>query len=163
MNGAFYAPLLTAPPVFADEQPRRESLKMASRPFQFFRECVHKFGMFCPEVRRRTEGRRLSYTPCLLTKPALRLWLHATQSQPCFPAASNPIALLGGNRIFAATPTERITHYTLQAKPCAKGRPLWEPLTTKQAEYPALSRCLILSLYLLSAARFSVCLLCPCP
>ena len=41
--------------------------------------------------------------------------------------------------------------------------PLWKPRTTKQAEYPALSRCLILSLYLLSAARFSVCLLCPCP
>jgi len=35
MNGAFYVPLLTAQPVFADEQPRRESLKMASRPFQF--------------------------------------------------------------------------------------------------------------------------------
>ena len=41
--------------------------------------------------------------------------------------------------------------------------PLWKPRTTKQAEYPALSRCLIFSLYLLSAARFSVCLLCPCP
>jgi len=27
------APPLTAPPVFADGQPRRESLKMASRPF----------------------------------------------------------------------------------------------------------------------------------
>ena len=33
--------------------------------------------------------------------------------------------------------------------------PLWEPLTTKQAEYLALSRCLILSLYLLSAAPVS--------
>ena len=54
-------------------------------------------------------------------KPALRLRLHATQSQPCFPAASNALALPGGNRIFAATPTERITHYTLQAKSCAKG------------------------------------------
>ena len=40
---------------------------------------------------------------------------------------------------------------------------LWKPWTTKQAEYLALSRCLIFSLYLLSAARFSVCLLCPCP
>ena len=30
-----------------------------------------------------------------------------------------------------------------------------KPLTTKQAEYPALSRCLILSLYLLSAAPVS--------
>ena len=33
--------------------------------------------------------------------------------------------------------------------------PLWKPRTTKQAEYLALSRCLILSLYLLSAAPVS--------
>ena len=101
------------------------------------------------------EERGLSYTPCLLTKPALRLRLHDTQSQPCFPAASNALARPGGNLIFAATPTERITHYTLRAKSCAKGVPLWKPRTTKQAEYPALSRCLILSLYLLSAAPVS--------
>ena len=35
MNGAFHAPPLTAPPVFANGQSRRESPKMASRPFQF--------------------------------------------------------------------------------------------------------------------------------
>ena len=68
-------------------------------------------------VGRRT-GR--SYTPCLLSKTDLRLRLHATQAQPCFPAASNALALPGGNGIFTATPTERITHYTLQAKSCAK-------------------------------------------
>ncbi|MCI2985769.1 hypothetical protein LV828_22830, partial [[Clostridium] innocuum] len=33
MNGAFHAPPLTAPPVFANGQSRRESPKMASRPF----------------------------------------------------------------------------------------------------------------------------------
>ncbi|RGU44489.1 hypothetical protein DWW65_12795 [Coprococcus comes] len=61
-------------------------------------------------------------------KPVLRLRLHVTQSQLCFPAASNAFALLGGNLIFAATPTERITHYTLQAKSCAKGQaPLETP------------------------------------
>ena len=92
-----------------------------------FRECVHKFGTFCPEVRRGTKGRGLSYTPCLLAKPVLRLRLHATQSQPCFPAVSNALALPGGNPIFAATPTERITHYTLQAKSCAKGCPFGNP------------------------------------
>ena len=37
----------------------------------------------------------LSYTPCLLMKPVLRLRLHATQSQPCFPAVSNALALSG--------------------------------------------------------------------
>ena len=62
------------------------------------------------------EGRGLSYPPCLLMKPVLRLRLHATQSQPCFPAASNALALPGGNGIFTATPTERITHYTLLRK-----------------------------------------------
>ena len=36
-------------------------------------------------------------------------------------------ALPSGNRIFAATPTERITHYTLQAKSCAKGCPFGNP------------------------------------
>ena len=49
-------------------------------------------------------------------KTALRLRLHATQAQPCFPAASNALALPGGNGIFTATPTERITHYTLLRK-----------------------------------------------
>ena len=36
MNGAFHAPPLTVPPVFADGQSRRESPKMASRPFQLW-------------------------------------------------------------------------------------------------------------------------------
>ena len=36
-------------------------------------------------------GTGLSYTPCLLMKPDLRLRLHATQAQPCFPAASNAL------------------------------------------------------------------------
>ena len=49
-------------------------------------------------------------------KPDLRLRLHATQAQPCFPAASNALALPGGNGIFTATPAERITHYTLLRK-----------------------------------------------
>ena len=66
--------------------------------------------------RSAGRGTGLSYTPCLLMKTALRLRLHATQAQPCFPAASNALALLGGNGIFTATPTERITHYTLLRK-----------------------------------------------
>ena len=86
------------------------------------------FGPLCPQVGAQDEGRGLSYTPCLLMKLVLRLRLHATQSQPCFPATSNAFALPGGNGIFTATPTERITHYTLQAKSCAKGQaPLETP------------------------------------
>ena len=106
----------------------------------------------CLIVRRGTE---VPYTPCLLIRPVLRLRLHVTQSQPCFPAAPNAIAFPGGNPIFAATLTERITHYTLQAKSCAKGQaPLETPTNNKKAEYPALSLCRIFNLYLLSAAPF---------
>ena len=66
-------------------------------------------------------GTGFSYTPCLLMKPVLRLRLHATQSQPCFPAASNALALTGGNSIFTATLTERITHY--QSRPVIPSPP----------------------------------------
>ena len=45
-------------------------------------------------------------------------------------------------------------HFALQSR-VPRGKPLWKPQTTKQAEYPALSRCLIFSLYLLSAAPVS--------
>ena len=115
MNDAFHAPPLTVPPAFADRQSRRESLKMASPHFNFerkirllFRECGYPFGTLCPIVRRGTRD-GASYTPCL-------------------PAASNALAFPDGNGIFTATPTERITHYTLQAKSCAKGQaPLETP------------------------------------
>ena len=124
--------------------------------------CLSKwFGTFCPVVRRGTrDGAFISALSADETSPALAA--HATQSQPCFPAVSNALALPGGNGIFAATPTERITHYTLQAKSCAKGKPLWKPRTTKQAEYLALPRCLIFSLYLLSAAPFRGLRVVPC-
>ena len=104
------------------------------------------------------EGRGLSYPPCLLMKPVLRLRLHATQSQPCFPAVSNALALPGGNRIFAATPTERITHYTLQAKSCAKGK---APLETPDNKTGWISRTSpvldIQPLFVVSSPRFVVC------
>ena len=86
-------------------------------------------------------------------KPDLRLRLHATQAQPCFPAASNALALPGGNGIFTATPTERITHYTLQEEACAKGQaPLETPDNKTGGMLPsgAYRR-------LLLAARFTVC------
>ena len=81
------------------------------------------FGTLCTQVGAWDEGQGtgLSYTPCLLMKPVLRLRLHATQSQPCFPAASNALALTGGNSIFTATLTERITHY--QSRPVIPSPP----------------------------------------
>ena len=48
------------------------------------------------------------------SRPALAAPRHA--STALFPAASNALALPGGNGIFTATPAERITHYTLLRK-----------------------------------------------
>ena len=45
-------------------------------------------------------------------------------------------------------------HFATQSR-VPRGKPLWKPQTTKQAEYLALPRCLIFSLYLLSAAPVS--------
>ena len=70
--------------------------------------------------------RGLLYTPCLLMNPDLRLRLHATQAQPCFPAASNALVLPGGNGIFTATLTECITHYTLLRKVVYQRDTLWK-------------------------------------
>ena len=117
---------------------RRAAVKTGCKPVHFSLDGCPLSGYFpgvWPLLRdtlstSRSVGRGtgLSYPPCLLMKPVLRLRLHATQSQPCFPAVSNALALPGGNGIFAATPTERITHYTLQAKSCAKGQaPLETP------------------------------------
>ena len=111
--------------------------------------CPAAFPGVCPQVRdilsrspAQDEGRGLSYTPSLLLKPDLCLRLYATQAQPCFPAASNALALPGGNGIFAATPTERITHYTLLRKVvCQMGRcPLWKPPQEKAVRYPSTGR-----------------------
>ena len=76
------------------------------------------------------------------------------QIQLCFPAASNALALPGGNRIFAPTPTERITHYTLQAKLCAKGQ---APLETQDNKTGGVLPSPGAYRRLLSAARFTVC------
>ena len=144
----------TAGPVNGQNERRISCAAVDRCPATFLGMWPH-FGTLCPQVGAQVEGRGLSYTPCLLMKPDLRLRLHATQAQPCFPAASNALALPGGNGIFTATPTERITHYTLLRKVVCQRGTLWKPQTTKQAEYLALSRCLILSLYLLSAASVS--------
>lgn len=98
--------------------------------FNFYGGVATSLGQFVPKfgVERKTG---VPYTPCLLMKPALCLRLHATQSQPCFPDVSNVLALPGDNGIFTATPTERITHYTLHAKSSAKGVPFGNPVLSK--------------------------------
>ena len=117
-----------------------------------FRECVHKFGTFCPEVRRRT--RAFIYA------------LSADETSPALAALRHAITALFSCRFKCPCPPRRKRHFRGNAdrayntlhfasKVVCQRVPLWKPRTTKQAEYLALPRCLIFSLYLLSAAPVS--------
>ena len=119
-----------------------------------FRECVHKFGTFCPEVRHRTRDGAFIYA------------LSADETSPALAAPRHAITALFSCRFKCPCPPRRQRHFRSNAdrayntlhfasKVVCQRVPLWKPRTTKQAEYPALSRCLILSLYLLSAAPVS--------
>ena len=57
MNGAFHAPPLTVPSGFADGQSRRESPKMASRPFQFWEKK-------CSKIKKRAVKHFEDWPPC---------------------------------------------------------------------------------------------------
>jgi hypothetical protein len=105
---------------------RRAAVKAGCKPVHFsldgcplscyFSESVATTsGHFVHKSERRTKNGAFIYAlSAVENRPALRL--HATQAQHCFPAASNALALPGDNGIFTATPTERITHYTLLRK-----------------------------------------------
>ena len=90
---------------------------------------VQRFGTFCPIGwgRWTRDGAFIYALSAAETSPLFPA--SQPQTKPCFPAASNALALPGGNGIFTATPTERITHYTLLRKVvCQMGRcPLWIP------------------------------------
>ena len=139
---------MTVPPAFADGQSRRESLKMASRPFQFLRECIHKSGV------GRGTGTFIYALPADETSPVLAAPRHTITAlfSCCFkcacPFLRQPHFRSNADRAY------NTLHFASKVV-CQGASPLWKPQTTKQAEYLALSRCLILSLYLLSAAPVS--------
>ena len=92
--------------------------------------------------------------------------LSADENRPALAAPRHTSTALFSCRFKCPCPPRRQRHFhgnadraynTLHfaSKVVCQRVPLWKPLTTKQAEYPALSRCLILSLYLLSAAPVS--------
>ena len=92
--------------------------------------------------------------------------LSADETSPALAAPRHAITALFSCCFKCPCPTRRQPHFRSNAdrayntlhfasKVVCQRVPLWEPLTTKQAEYPAFSRCLILSLYLLSAAPVS--------
>ena len=103
MNGTFYVPPLTVLPVFADGQSRRESPKMASRPFQFLREYVHKFGTFCPEVRHGTKDGAFIYA------------LSADETSPALAAPRHAITALFSCCFKCPCPTRRQPHFRSNA------------------------------------------------
>ena len=207
MNGAFHAPPLTVPSVFADRQSRRESPKMASRPFQFLEKNAPKSERErpstlrdwppCPPIQRDGGWRSrpgvnpfisaLTVARCLADFPGV--WpqlrdilstsrsvgrgtgafiyaLSADENRPALAAPRHTSTALFSCRFKCPCPPRRQRHFhgnadraynTLHfaSKVVCQRDTLWKPRTTKQAEYPALSRCLILSLYLLSAAPVS--------
>ena len=92
--------------------------------------------------------------------------LSADETSPALAAPRHAITALFSCCFKCPCPTRRQPHFRSNAdrayntlhfasKVVCQRVPLWKPLTTKQAEYPAFSRCLILSLYLLSAAPVS--------
>ena len=92
--------------------------------------------------------------------------LSADETSPALAAPRHAITALFSCCFKCPCPTRRQPHFRSNAdrayntlhfasKVVCQRDTLWKPRTTKQAEYPALSRCLILSLYLLSAAPVS--------
>ena len=120
-----------------------------------FRKCGYPSGTLCPIVRHRTRDGAFIYAlSAAETSPALAAPRHAITAlfSCCFKSHCPPRR----QRYFRSN-TDRAyntLHFATQSR-VPRGKPLWKPLTTKQAEYPALPRCLILSLYLLSAAPVS--------
>ena len=119
-----------------------------------FCECVRKFGTFCPEVRRGT-GAFIYALSADETSPVLAAPRHAITAllSCCFKCACPP----GWQPHFRSNADRAYNTLHFASKVVCQRDTLWNPQTTKQAEYLALSWCLILSLYLLSAARFTVC------
>ena len=112
--------------------------KWLSRLFQFYGSKSTSSGHFVTKssVERGT-GAFIYALSADETSPALAAPRHAITV--LFSCRKNALALSGGgNGIFTATPTERITHYTLRAKSCAKGgTPLETP--DNKRRYAALS------------------------
>ena len=92
--------------------------------------------------------------------------LSADETNPVLAAPRHTITVLFSCCFKCACPSGRQPHFRSNAdrayntlhfasKVVCQRVPLWKPLTTKQAEYLALPRCLIFSLYLLSAAPVS--------
>ena len=101
-------------------------------------------GHFVHKSERRTRDGGFHIRPVLLMNPDLRLRLHATQAQPCFlaasnRAASNAVALPGGNGIFNgnADRAYNTLHFAPQSRvPNGGVAPFGNPHKKKAICYP---------------------------
>ena len=117
------------------------ALTVSCRPATFPGVWPHIWSR-CPELwdflshrpGAEDEGRGFHNTPCLLLKSALCFRLTSPKQSPAFLPRQMPLPSPGGNGIFRATPTERITHYTLLRKvvlPNGALPPLKPPATNR--------------------------------
>ena len=129
--------------------------KWLSRLFQFYGSKSTSSGHFVTKssVERGT-GAFIYAQSAVETRPVLTALRHASTALfscrskcPCPPRRQRHFH---GN----ADRAYNTLHFASQSR-VPRGKPLWKPQTTKQAEYLALPRCLIFSLYLLSAAPVS--------
>ena len=73
------------------------------------------------------------YIPAATPETA-QLFAHPYPQKPVrFPAGQSERFHPAKPSFYPPAVTAGITHYTLQAKPCAKGRPLWEPQFCREA------------------------------
>ena len=132
--------------------PAHSDFEKKVRPL--FRGCGYPAGTLCPTVRHRTRDGAFIYA------------LSADETSPALATPRHAITALFSCRFKCPCPPWWQPHFRSNAdrayntlhfasKVVCQRDTLWKPRTTKQAEYLALSRCVILSLYLLSAAPVS--------
>ena len=128
--------------------------KWLSRLFQFYGSKSTSSGHFVTKssVERGT-GAFIYALSADETTPALAAPRHTITAlfSCCFKCSCHP----GWQPHFRSNADRAYNTLHFASKVVCQRVPLWKPRTTKQAEYPALSRCLIFSLYLLSAAPVS--------
>ncbi|EJX05017.1 hypothetical protein EVA_06877 [gut metagenome] len=126
-----------------------------------FRECVHKFGTFCPEVRRRTRDGAFIYA------------LSADETSSALAASRHTITALFSCCFKCACPFLWQPHFRSNAdrayntlhfasKVVCQRVPLWKPRTTKQAEYQTPGKCEIFSLFCCQQPPFRSLRVVPC-
>ena len=119
-------------------------------------------GTNCPKPRTGDDGRELSYTPCLLLKPAPYFRLALPQIQPCFPAASNALARPRQPHFRTNADRAYNTLHFASKVVCQKGLcPLWIPPQEKAIRTPSPGTHIAFSCCWQPVSQSAP--LCPCP